>query len=42
MHQNDFKRLTKKTKQKKKTLKNSTEPSRSGCPEGQLAETGLL
>ena len=29
MHKKDFKRLTKKTKQEKKTLKNSTKPSRS-------------
>jgi hypothetical protein len=42
MHKKDFKRLTKKTKQKKKTLKNSTKPSRSGRPEGRPAEAGKL
>jgi hypothetical protein len=41
MHKKDFKRLTKKTKQKKKTLKNLTKPSRSGRPEGRPAETGI-
>ena len=42
MHKKDFKRLTKKTKvnKKKKTLKNSTKPSRSGRFEGRPAETG--
>ena len=38
MHKKDFKRLTKK-QNKKKTLKNSTKPSRSGRPEERLAET---
>ena len=42
MHKKDFERLTKKNKIKKKTLKNSTKPSRSGRPEGRPAETGKL
>ena len=42
IHKKDFKRLTKRTKQKKKTLKNSTKPSRSGGPKGWPAENGIL
>ena len=36
MHKKDFKRLTKKKKQEKKTLKISTKPSRSAQPKGGL------
>jgi hypothetical protein len=40
--QKNFKRLTKKTKQEKMTLKDSTKPSRSGSRESRPTETGVF